>query len=130
MRRGAQAGRWTVEAVLTVPESVFLVRRALRELQVSKKEDPFAAREALPPSEREGPRRGCRAVGEALQRYAVTLDHPASCSIDASLEELRKKIRNPAKCALPKSKAAYSNVIATRYKLSRYQTAMGSEGLY
>ena len=38
-----------------------------------------------------------------LQRYAVTLDHPASCSIDASLEELRKKIMDAAKCALPKS---------------------------
>ena len=50
--------------------------------------------------------------------------------MDASLEELRKKIMDAAKCALPKSKAAYSNVIATRYKLSRYQTAMGSEGLY
>ena len=52
------------------------------------------------------------------------------CSMDASLEELRKKIMDAAKCALPKSKVAYSNVIATRYKLSRYQTAMGSEGLY
>jgi hypothetical protein len=50
-----------------------------------------------------------------LQRFAVTLEHPASCSIDASLEELRKKIRNPAKRALPKSKVAYSIVIATRH---------------
>jgi L-amino acid N-acyltransferase YncA len=35
--------------------------------------------------------------------------------IDASLEELRKKIRDAAKCAVPKSKVAYSNIIATRY---------------
>jgi len=39
--------------------------------------------------------------------------------IEASLEELeelRKKVRDAAKCAAPKSKAAWSNIIATRYR--------------
>jgi hypothetical protein len=51
------------------------------------------------------------------------LDHPALWSTDASLEELRKKIRD-AKCAVTKSKVSQSDVIATRYRLSRYETAM------
>jgi hypothetical protein len=42
----------------------------------------------------------------ALQRFAVRLDHPALWSIDASSEELGKKIRDAAKCAVPKSKVA------------------------
>jgi hypothetical protein len=42
----------------------------------------------------------------ALQRFAVTLDDPALCSIDPSLEELGKQIMYAAKCAVPKSKVA------------------------
>ena len=38
------------------------------------------------------------------QRFAVTLDHPAMWGIDASLEELRKKIRDAVKYAVPKWK--------------------------
>jgi hypothetical protein len=41
-----------------------------------------------------------------MQRFAVTLDHPALWGIDASLEELRKKIRDAVKCAVPQSKVA------------------------
>jgi len=47
------------------------------------------------------------------------LDHPALWGIDASLEELeelRKKVRDAAKYAVPKSKVAWSNIIATRYR--------------
>jgi hypothetical protein len=41
-----------------------------------------------------------------LQRFAVRLDHPALWGIYASLEELRKKIMDAAKSAVPKSKVA------------------------
>jgi hypothetical protein len=46
-------------------------------------------------------------IQSLLQRFAVRLDHPALWGIDASLEELRKKIiRDAAKCAVPNSKVA------------------------
>jgi hypothetical protein len=40
-------------------------------------------------------------MARVSQRFAVTCDQPALCSIDASLEELRKKIMDAAKCAVP-----------------------------
>ena len=44
-------------------------------------------------------------IVKVLQRFAVRLDYPALWGIDASSEELRKKIRD-AKCAVPNSKLA------------------------
>src|SRR5215208_3890134 len=44
----------------------------------------------------------------------MTLDHPALWGIDASLEELRGKIGHLVKCAIQKSKVAWSNFIAKR----------------
>ncbi len=44
----------------------------------------------------------------------MTLDHFALWSMYASLEELRGKIGHVLKCAIQRSKVAWSNVIAIR----------------
>jgi hypothetical protein len=44
------------------------------------------------------------------------LDRSALWSIDAYLEELRGKIGEAAKRAIPKSKVVWLNLTATRYK--------------
>ena len=50
-----------------------------------------------------------------LQRFAVILDRSALWSIDAYLEELRGKIGEAVKRAIPKSKVVWLNLTATRY---------------
>src|SRR5215211_165967 len=55
-----------------------------------------------------------------LLRVAMTLDHPALWGIDASLEELRGKIGHLLKCAIQKSKVAWSNFIAKRCRSSAF----------
>ncbi len=51
-----------------------------------------------------------------LQRFAVISDRSALWSIDAYLEELRGKIGQTVKCAIPKSKVVWLNLTATRYR--------------
>jgi hypothetical protein len=51
----------------------------------------------------------------SLQRIAVILDRCALWSIDAYLEELRGKIGEAVKRAIPKSKVVWLNLTATRY---------------
>ena len=50
-----------------------------------------------------------------LQRFAEILDRSALWSIDAYLEELRGKIGEAVKRAIPKSKVVWLNLTATRY---------------
>ncbi len=66
---------------------------------------------------------GCRRAKVAfsgsfgpLQRFAVILDRSALWSIDAYLEELRGKIGEAVKRAIPKSKGVWLNLTATRYR--------------
>ncbi len=61
---------------------------------------------------------GVREALEALQRFAVILDRSALWSIDAYLEELRGKIGEAVKRAIPKSKVVWLNLTATRYRVS------------
>jgi hypothetical protein len=58
----------------------------------------------------------------------MTLDHSALWSMYVSLEELRGKIGHVLKCAIQRSKVAWSNVIAKRCQrdcpINRFGPAM------